>query len=151
MRIRVEQDDKLTEDELILKYKEWNEEIISLQEKLFELVNKPNQITFYKGEVEYYLPVDDILFFETNINNICAHTKDDIYEVKYKLYELEELLPMLFMRVSKSTIVNVSRIYSIKRNISSSSAVQFQQTHKEVYVSRMYYKALKNKLEEMRR
>ena len=66
------------------------------------------------------------------------------------LYELEELLPGQFMRVSKSAILNTSHVYSITKNLSSSSVVQFRNTHKQVYVSRMYYKPLKCKLEEKR-
>ena len=69
----------------------------------------------------------------------------------YKLYELEEFLPGYFMRVSKSTILNTNHIYSITRSISSSSKVEFQNTHKQVYVSRYYYKPLKIKLLEKRK
>lgn len=54
------------------------------------------------------------------------------------------------MRVSKSTILNINHIYSITRNLTSSSIVEFQNTHKQVYVSRHYYKPLKFKLLEKR-
>ena len=87
---------------------------------------------------------------ETDGNAIQVHTRDDIYQTRYKLYELEELLPGQFMRVSKSAIMNTSHVYSITKNLSSSSVVQFRDTHKQVYVSRMYYKPLKCKLEEKR-
>ena len=102
---------------------------------------------FFKDGREYYLPVNEILFFETNNNGIDAHTIDDIYKVKYKLYELEENLPDNFIRVSKSTILNVNHIYSIDKNLTSSSIVQFYNTHKKVYVSRYYYKELRRQLE----
>ena len=72
------------------------------------------------------------------------------YQVKYKLYELEELLPRFFMRVSKSAILNTNHIYSINRNLTASSVVAFLNTHKQVYVSRYYYKPLISKLEEKR-
>lgn len=101
--------------------------------------------------VEYYISLAEILFFETEDPNISAHTGDDIYQVKYKLYELEEILPNNFMRISKSTILNINHIYSITRNLTSSSIVEFQNTHKQVYVSRHYYKPLKFKLLEKRR
>ena len=44
-----------------------------------------------------------------------AHTWDDLYQVKYKLYELEEILPGHFMRVSKSTILNLQKIYALHK------------------------------------
>ena len=86
------------------------------------------------------------LFFETDENGISAHTRTDAYQVKYKLYELEELLPRFFMRVSKSAILNTNHIYSINRNLTASSVVAFLNTHKQVYVSRYYYKPLISKI-----
>ena len=106
---------------------------------------------FYKGNTEYYISLENILFFETEESGISAHTVKDVYSVKYKLYELEDILPMNFLRISKSTILNTNHIYSITRNITSASIVEFQHTHKKVFVSRHYYKILQLKLSEKRR
>lgn len=54
------------------------------------------------------------------------------------------------MRVSKSTILNTDRVYSLTRNLTASSLVTFAGSHKQVYVSRNYYKALVNKIKEKR-
>ena len=54
------------------------------------------------------------------------------------------------MRVSKSTIINMSVIRSIHKNITGASEVEFQGTMKKAYVSRMYIKALMSKIEEKR-
>jgi Response regulator of the LytR/AlgR family len=151
MKIRVELDNEVKENEVIIKCNELNEEVRNIQIVLGELLSQKKHITFYKGETEYYLSLEEILFFETEESGICAHTINNIYNVKYKLYELEELLPGYFMRVSKSTILNTNHIYSITKSISSSSRVEFQNTHKQVYVSRYYYKPLKIKLLEKRK
>jgi Response regulator of the LytR/AlgR family len=151
MKIRVELDNEIKENEVIIKCNELNEEVRNIQIVLGELLSQKKHITFYKGETEYYLSLEEILFFETEESGICAHTINNIYNVKYKLYELEELLPGYFMRVSKSTILNTNHIYSITKSISSSSRVEFQNTHKQVYVSRYYYKPLKIKLLEKRK
>lgn len=151
MKIRIEVDEKIDEDEVIVRCSQLNEEVSNIQKAIAEIISQRIQITFYKDNVEYYISLSDILFFETDSTNISAHTRDDIYQVKYKLYELEEILPNNFMRVSKSTILNINHIYSITRNLTSSSIVEFQHTHKQVYVSRHYYKPLKFKLLEKRR
>jgi len=151
MKIRVELDNEVKENEVIIKCNELNEEVRNIQIVLGELLSQKKHITFYKGETEYYLSLEEILFFETEESGICAHTINNIYNVKYKLYELEELLPGYFMRVSKSTILNTNHIYSITKSISSSSRVEFQNTHKQVYVSRYYYKPLKIKLLEKKK
>ncbi|MFD3157945.1 LytTR family DNA-binding domain-containing protein [Haloimpatiens sp. FM7330] len=150
MKIRIEVDNKIKENEVIIRCSELSQDIKNIQTMLDDMLSHKKHIIFYKGDSEYYLSLEEILFFETEKNGICAHTIDNIYNVKYKLYELEELLPGYFMRVSKSTILNTNHIYSITRNISSSSKVEFQNTHKQVYVSRYYYKPLKIKLLEKR-
>ncbi|WP_069999049.1 LytTR family DNA-binding domain-containing protein [Cellulosilyticum sp. I15G10I2] len=151
MKIRIEVDKSVKENEVIIRCSEIGEEVRNLQILLNDLLSHKKHITFYKGDTEYYLSLEEVLFFDTEESGICAHTADNIYQVKYKLYELEELLPGYFMRVSKSTILNINHIYVITRSLSSSSKVEFQNTHKQVYVSRYYYKPLKIKLLEKRK
>ena len=66
--------------------------------------------------------------------------------LRAKLYELEELLPGSFMRVSKSTIVNLDFVYSITRNLTASSVMEFAGTKKKAMVSRAYFKAVTERL-----
>ena len=148
MKIRIEVNNKIKENEVIIRCSELSEDVKNIQIMLDDMLSHKKDITFYRDVTEYYLSLEEILFFETEENGICAHTINNIYNVKYKLYELEEFLPGHFMRVSKSTILNTNHIYSITRSISSSSKVEFQNTHKQVFVSRYYYKPLNIKLLE---
>ena len=138
------------QEEVVIRCREITPEIIRLQQLLSGNSDRSNQFLVYKGDTEYYLNVNDIIFFETEGNAVMAHTKNDMYETRRKLYELEELSGGRFQRISKSAIVNVDKVYSIKRNVTSSSAIEFQGTHKQIYVSRAYYKVLREKLEEKR-
>lgn len=142
MIVKIEIDDNISDDEILIKCKEITEGIKRIQ-KIASDSAKQADIHFYKDNTEYYLTLDSVLFFETSGTSIHAHTNDNFYEVKNKLYELENTLPSNFVRVSKSTIINVNHIYSIEKNITSSSSVQFNDTHKQIYVSRNYYKVLK--------
>lgn len=151
MKVRIEIDEQLSEDEIIIHCKSLNERTQKIYDTLMGFSKETHHLILNKGNVDYYLPLDSILFFETTSNCISAHTVDQVYETTYRLYELEELLPGNFMRVSKSTILNLNHIYSISRNLTASSAVQFANTHKEVYVSRHYYKSLIFRLEEKRK
>lgn len=150
MKIRIEIDEGVTEEEVIIRCNVLTEQVASIQKAVSDVVNVSQKIPFYKGNTEYYLTLDEILFFETDEGGISAHTRDDIYRTRYKLYELEDILPGAFMRVSKSAILNTNHIYSIHRNLTAASIVAFQNTHKQVYVSRYYYKPLISKLEEKR-
>ena len=149
LKIRIEMSEGVQE-EVVIRCREITPEIIRLQQLLSGNSDRSNQFLVYKGDTEYYLNVNDIIFFETEGNAVMAHTKNDMYETRRKLYELEELSGGRFQRISKSAIVNVDKVYSIKRNVTSSSAIEFQGTHKQIYVSRAYYKMLREKLEEKR-
>lgn len=151
MKVSIEIDNHLCENEVIIKCNKLDDDIKRIYDILMDTVKEAKYPVLYKGNVEYYLPMNDILFFETSENCVCAHTVNDVYDTTYHLYELEDILPRYFMRVSKSTILNINHIYSISRNITASSLVQFMNTHKQVYVSRNYYKTLKFRLEEKRK
>lgn len=150
MKIRVELDSSIPEEEVVIRCKELNEEVQAIQKALADLALTHRRFVFYKGDTEYYLSLEEILFFETEEKVIFAHTANAMYQVKYRLYELEEFLPGHFVRISKSTILNTDKVYAIRRNLAASSTVEFQNTHKQVFVSRHYYKPLKNKMEEKR-
>ena len=91
MKIKIEIDGELTEDEVIIRCRGLTEQISEVQKAVSEVVHSSQKFVFYKGNTEYYLTLDEILFFETDSDGINAHTKDNIYQTKYKLYELEEL------------------------------------------------------------
>lgn len=147
MKLRIEFDDNISEEEIIIRCRELSPQIIQLKETISESLQKNEIISFYKGDTRVYLSLEEILFFETEQNTVFAHTGDDCYEIHHRLYELEALLPSYFMRVSKSTILNTKQIFSIDKNIYASSTVCFRRSHKQVFVSRHYYKPLIEKLE----
>jgi len=146
VKLRIEIIDTLPESEVIIRCSRIDDSIQKLQ-SLIQSMSSP-RMKFYKGAHEYYLPLEEILFFETEGEEIHAHTAKDSYRVKHKLYELEEMLPRGFVRAAKGTIVNTSRIYSINRNLTSSSQIEFTGSHKHIYVSRHYYKTLREKMDE---
>ena len=146
MKLRIEISDGSTEDEVIIRCGRVDETVRKLQEYILSLSTL--KLVFYKGSQEYYLPLEEVLFFETEGEQIFAHTANDAFKVKPRLYELEEMLPRAFVRAAKGTIVNTQRIYAINRNLTSSSQISFIGTHKHIYVSRHYFKALKDKMKE---
>ena len=150
MKIRIEFDEQLSEEEVIIRCPSLTEQVQNIQKLLADINHPKDKIILSKNDTEYYLNLEDILFFETGIHGIEAHTTDDIFQSRYELYELEEQLPGYFMRISKSAILNTNKVYAINRNLAASSVIEFQHTHKQVYVYRNYYKPLKNKLEEKR-
>ena len=148
MKVRIELDPQMDEPEMIIRAPRLTEDVARLQQLILE--QKMTPLTFYKDRSEYFVDVSEILFFETDGEKVYGHTREEAYEVRQKLYELEEILPIAFCRISKSTIVNTKQIYSIEKSFSGTSTVNFYQTHKQVHVSRHYYQLLKERLKEMR-
>ena len=150
MKVKIEIDEQLTEEEVLIKCPVLNERVNRIYQEMAELEKREKNLVLYKDNTEYYIPLQKVLFFETDGGCISAHTANDIYQIHIRLYELEESLPGNFMRVSKSTILYTKSVYSVTKNLTASSVVQLLNTHKQVFVSRNYYKALKSRLEDKR-
>jgi len=146
LKIRIEIVNDIDEDEVIIRCKELDSTVQDIHNAITDKTSRVTSMVFYKEKDEYYFPLVDVLFFETDSDSVYAHTTNDIFRIDYKLYELQQLLSDRFVRVSKSTIVNTVHILSISRNIASSSLIRFHKSHKQIYVSRLYYKDLKQKL-----
>ncbi len=148
MKVRIELVGNLEEDEVLIRCSQVDDKIDKIHQFILEQSFSEVKIVFYKENQEFHFPLNDILFFETEGEHVYAHTITDAYQIKYRLYELEEILPKCFVRVAKSTIINIIQVYSVTRNLSSSSLIQFINSHKQVYVSRYYYKQMRQCLNE---
>lgn len=149
MKVKLEIDPNADETEVKITAAKMDDEVKHLYQMLQKDKDDLSQIEAFKDNVSYYLKPSDILFFETDSKVVMAHTAKNAYQVKYKLYELENLLHGNFMRVSKSTILNLDQIYALTRSISNCQ-IKFQDSYKTVYVSRHYYRELRNRVDERR-
>lgn len=150
MKVKIEIEEGLAEEEVIIRCGALNDSLVSLQNYISKHNNGKRCLALTSGETEFYIPMEEIYFFETEGRELRAHTADKIFTCAYKLYELEEMLPGSFMRVSKSGIVNLDAIYSITRNLTASSIVEFVGSSKKALVSRGYYKLLMERLKARR-
>ena len=149
MRIRIEICDD-GEEELILRTNCRDERIRRIEDALEGIVKSSREITLYSSGTEYYIPLSDILFFESSEGRVFAHTKDKIFIAQYKLFELEDILPSSFVRISKSVIANVRAISSITRELVGNGTITFTGCAKRTYFSRSYYKILRDRIDEIR-
>ena len=150
MRFRIEFIPDRLEEEIVLRCHNLDENIKKRCEAIEALLDDKPAIVYYKAGQEFYLPSAEVLFFETDGETVCAHTANDMFKVNYRLYQLETILPSDFLRISKSAVANTAQILSLSKNLPSSVSVQFFNTHKQVYVSRLYYSSLKQKLSQRR-
>jgi DNA-binding LytR/AlgR family response regulator len=93
----------------------------------------------------YMLGTNLIYYTESIDKRTYVYTKDECYETKYRLYELEVMLGGYFMRCSKSMIINLKKIKNVKSQISG--RVDATMLNDEIVViSRGYVKEVKRRL-----
>lgn len=148
MRARIETIDDGQPEEVVIYCHRVTPTVQELVRQIQNQGQPPPSLAFFKEDEQYYLSLREIYFFETDADKVFAHTKDQHYEVRLRLYELEAVLPGFFIRVSRSAIVNILHVLSIKTGLSRVHQIAFRQSHKELFGSRMYGKELFRKMNE---
>lgn len=126
------------------------------QEKARELGNleeyirgKKKLIIGYNADREMFqIRLDAVLYFEAVGEKVFAYTKQHVYEIRQRLYQVEEQVkPYAFIRASKSLLVNIKKISSVMPLSGGKGRLQMV-NGETVIASRAYYKditdALKN-------
>lgn len=139
------------EEEIVIRCRERNEQIERLERAVQRVaLGERREMVLYSSGSEYYIPFSELLYFESADGKVFAHTSRAVYSTDKKLFELETQLPPNFLRIAKSTIVNVNLIISLHREVVGNGTVYFRGSEKYTYFSRGYYKSLRDKIQEMR-
>lgn len=90
----------------------------------------------------------DIYYIESIDNKTFAYCERQVYEIKQKLYQIEETYTYSnFLRISKSCIINISHLSSIAPSLSGRFAAMMDNGEK-VSISRQYLPMLKKKISQ---
>ena len=108
--------------------------------------SRQGQLTGTADERQYEIAVSDVFYIDSVDNRNFIYTKDKVYETRQKLYELEDMLiEKHFLRVSKSTLLNLMKVSSIKPALNSRfTAVLF--SGEQIVITRKYVPELKKAL-----
>lgn len=131
------------EEEIILKCR-------SLDDNMVKLINRLKQggskLTAYKDGGMFFIDSGEVFYFESVDQKVFAYCKSEVYLVKSKLYELMDELPgWIFVRVSKSVILNVNQIKSLTPAFGGRYEALLKNGEK-VIISRQYVGLLKEQL-----
>ena len=144
MKITIETPRPGEEDEIILRVAAVDENILKL---IQSLKTEKDALTGYVDDKIQKLALKDIFYFESVDNKVYAYTAKQVYEVHKKLYEIEEDYANTdFLRISKATVVNVSKITYIRPMLNGRFEAKLRNDEK-VIISRQYVPALKEKLD----
>ena len=143
MKITFETPKDDEEDEIIVRCRKIDSNLMSL---LQSFGTEKTTLNGYINNNIALLSYSDVYYFEAVENHVYAYCKSDVYEVKYKLYELEEnCRNMDFIRCSKSLIVNLSKIKYLSPMFNGRLEALLKNDEK-VIISRQYVPELRRKL-----
>ena len=95
------------------------------------------------------LALAELLYFEADHEQVFAYTLEEIYKVNMRLYQVEELSrPAGIIRVSKSHLVNLQKILSVRPALNSRLYAKML-NGEEVLVSRKYAPHFKEAIEPL--
>lgn len=123
-----------------------DENIIKLISFIKNINNSEKKIIGISHGETYCLDQNKILYFETVDRKTFCYTEDGVFEVGMRLYEIDEKYEdTSFLRVSKSFIVNLNRVKSVKPEFDGKMLATMDNGEK-IYISRQYVSVFKKKI-----
>lgn len=105
-----------------------------------------SRIKGYKNSEMLLIDIKDIYYIETVDSKTFLYTRNDVLEVRYRIYELEEMLSKKdFIRTSKSQIINICKMKTLSPQLNRTLMVTLD-NDESLQISRRYVKDLKQKL-----
>lgn len=144
MKVHIELGDEFEDPSVTIRAKEWSAELEELVALLKQ--QKPQRLFGEKDEQTVVLDPNEVDYFLAEQRKVFAVVGVDRFEVRMKLYELEDLLAgQSFVRFSKSVIGNLERLNRFELSFNGNLCVYFHSGNKE-YISRKYVAAVKEQL-----
>lgn len=145
MQVLIRKVQNKDEEKVVLECVEMTKEFEDIKD--YALM-KEKTLTGYIEEAGYQVVLSDILYFEAVGEQVFAYTEKEVYQVKVRLYEVEEQYQKYkFVRCSKSVIVNLTKIESFRPALDSRLYAKMK-NGEDIVVSRMYAKEIKKRIME---
>lgn len=143
MKISIDIDPEKQDTEIRISCKNLTPEI----ERLIAMLRMVNQqITVEKEQETYLVDVAKIMYIEAVDRKTFVYTKEECFESKLKLYEMEERLEDSgFFRASKSCLVHLRHIKSLKSDMDRKIKLTLE-NGEHLIVSRQYADEIKRRL-----
>ena len=142
MQVILEKVNSKEEEQAVIKAVEITDEISGAVE-LLEGDSKGFAVS-REGKT-YIIKASAVYYIESVDKKTFVYTKQGCYDCKYRLYELEVMLGGYFMRCSKSMIINLKKIRTVKSQISGRMDATLL-NDEVIVISRGYVKEVKRRL-----
>jgi DNA-binding LytR/AlgR family response regulator len=144
MKVRIESIRDKEEEHVLIRCCKVNDEVLEI---VRFVKSKNDLLSGYENSQVYPVSLRDIYYFEAVDNKVYAYLKNKVYEMKNKLYELEELyVKRQFFRCSKSVLINLLKIECVKPALNGRFTAKLL-NGEQVIISRQYVPELKKLLQ----
>lgn len=142
MKIVIEEPQGSEEEQVIIRCHQMTPELLHI----IALLKMQDGLIGYEGNEIHRIHLAAIYYIEVVENRTFLYCKNEFYESKQKLYEIEECLANSdLIRVSKSVILNLSKIKSLYPALSGRFEAVLNNGEK-IIISRQYVSDLKKRL-----
>ena len=144
MTVKTQQDLSCNDIEVLIRYAKINKRV----KRLITLIRSfDTRIKCKEENTERYVNVSDIFYIESVDKRTFIYLEKNVLRTDYRLYELaENLADMGFVQISKSCILNINALESIKPLINSRMEATLHNGEK-LYVTRKYLDNIRQALQ----
>ncbi len=142
--IEIKIDENYKNPKIVIYTNQVNEDISKLLNKL--KTTEEDKLIGFKDDEAYIIDFSKIELIYTENKKIFARVDNNAYQIKKRIFELEESLEELnFVRISNSEIVNFKKVSSIDFKLTGTIMLKLK-SGKNAFVSRRYVKKIKEYL-----
>lgn len=147
MKVLIKHISRKKEEQVVLECVNMTKEFEDIKQYV---LMKGNVLTGHLNGAVHLLQLEEIFYFEAVGEEVFAYTNKEVYFVKNRLYELEELYKnQKFIRCSKSVLINILMVESIRPELNSRYFVRMK-NGEDLIVTRRYAKLVRQKIMEER-
>ena len=140
MRVNIKPIQDTAEEQVIIECVEITKDIEDI--RAYVLTKGTALSGVYDGRV-FRFELEEVFYFEAVDERVFAYTWEKIYELKIRLYELENMYSdRYFIRCSKSFLINLMKLGSISPALNGRFTAHMKNGER-IIISRQYVPALK--------
>ena len=113
---------------------------------ILESDDSSEMLAVKKGSDIALLEFSDVFMFRVEDKQVKVYTEDSEYQIKKPLYQVEENLTSDFVRISKTTIVNLKKVERVAPSLKGMMFIQLKNGLKD-NISRKYLPDFKQALD----
>lgn len=147
MKVTLRENKTKNDIEVLIEYPEMSETVNRI-ERAVKSVDHAVRCLDDDGNI-CLVRVSDIFYIESVEKQIFIYTKDKVYRAELQLYQYaEKLYSFGFAQISKSCILNLNTLLSVKPIFNSKMEALLENGEK-VLISRSFISSMKRRLEKM--